>query len=225
LDTIAQNENLEVLQTRLGVYRTLARFWANEIDEALWQGLSSASFSLTSDVSVLDDAYQKLEAYIRDAHQNNPNVLKDLSADYAVLCRGVNPSKGADPYESVHRNPHRLMMQDEWEDVLRLYREEGFKLSDSAIEPEDHLGIELECMALLCQRSYEALAQSDESAFDKAAQMQFKMLEEHLLLWVPSFTEAVLQHAQTGFYQAVAVITREYLQLDTELLRNIANEK
>jgi len=43
---------------------------------------------------------------------------------------GSDPREGADPYESVHRNKEGLLMQDEWEAVLNLYRELGLQRSE-----------------------------------------------------------------------------------------------
>jgi TorA maturation chaperone TorD len=49
--------------------------------------------------------------------------------------------------------------------------------------------------------------------------MQLRLLEEHILLWVPSFTKEVLEAAGTEFYTSAATITSEYLLMDTEFVR------
>ena len=206
----------EIMETRSGVYQTLARLWAEEVDEVFWQGLTGTAFPSLPETPSLDKAYRKLEGYLSNTA---PDVLKELAADYSVLCRGVNPVKGADPYESVHRNPMGLMMQDEWEDVLRFYRKVGLQRSETTVEPEDHLGIELECMARLCQRYTRAYEQGDEEACSESLLMQLEMLEKHLLLWVPRFTAEVLKVASTEFYRSFATITHEYLLMDIELVR------
>ena len=210
-----QNELAELIENRAGVYQLLARLWIKEVDEALLLGLRSASFPSLPEAPILDGAYRSLEDYL---HETKPETLTELAVDYAVLCRGVDPKKGADPYESVHRSSLGLMMQDEWEEVLRFYREVGLELNSSAIEPEDHLGIELECMARLCQRSLEAFENDDEKAYVDSISMQLHMLEAHLLQWAPRFSDEVLKIAKTDFYRSVATITQEYLQMDYDLL-------
>ena len=221
MDATKRDEVAEMMVTRFGVYQTLARLWIGEVDDVLWQGLRSAAFPLLPEAPRLDNAYRKLEEYLNDA---KPKILKELAADYAILCRGIDPTKGADPYESVHRSPMRLMMQDEWEEVLKFYREVGLQRSETAVEPEDHLGIELECMARLCQRFTKAYDQGDDKACSDSIQMQMRMLEDHLLLWVPRFTDEVLKVAKTEFYKSVAVITHEYLAMDAEFVRAISGE-
>ena len=113
------------------------------------------------------------------------------------------------------------MMQDEWEEVLRFYRKAGLERSPESIEPEDHLGIELECLARLSQRFAEAFEQGDEEACTEALRMQLHMLEEHLLLWVPRFTKKVLEISNTEFYRSLATITCEHLLMDTEFVKDV----
>jgi TorA maturation chaperone TorD len=218
LDTIMRNEVAEMMETRSHVYQTLARLWIAEVDETLLRGLKDAAFPALPEAPTLDSAYRRLEGYLQGT---DAGTLRVLAADYSLLCRGTNPVKGADPYESVHRNPLGLMMQDEWEEVLRFYRAVGLKRSESSVEPEDHLGIELECMARLCQRFTKAYGQNDEVACLDSLRMQRKMLGAHLLLWVSHFTKEVLTVANTEFYKSVATITAEYLVMDFEYVCSI----
>ncbi|MDR2035346.1 MAG: molecular chaperone TorD family protein [Coriobacteriales bacterium] len=218
MSTFTKTETAAMMETRLGVYQVLARLWIKEVDEDLLRGLESADFPELPEAPELNDAYRKLEAYLRS---NEPEMLEDLAVDYAVLCRGVDPKKGAHPYESVHLNPMGLMMQDEWETVLRFYREVGLERSSEAIEPEDHLGIELECIARLCQRYLTASEQGNAQACADAIERQLHLLEAHLLVWVPIFAGEVIKIARTDFYRSAAIITAEYLSMDAQFLREI----
>jgi len=218
LGAIAQKDITDLMETRSSVYQVLARLWISEVNEALLQGLKGTSFPLIPEAPELDSAFRKLEEYLLNA---TPDVIRELATDYAVLCRVADPRQGADPYESVHRNPMGLMMQDEWEAVLRFYREVGFERTSTAVEPEDHLGIELECMARLCQRYAQASEQGDEKGCLDSINNQLHLLEAHLLLWVPSFAERVQMIAKTEFYKSAATITNEYLLMDTNVLRTL----
>lgn len=209
------------MTARSGAYRLLARLWMEEIDEEFWQGLSAAALLGVPEHLQLDSAYRTMERYVQGAPGN---VLKLLAADYAVLCRGVDPNRGADPYESVHRSSLGLMMQDEWEAVLHFYRSVGYSRTASSVEPEDHLGIELECMAHLCQRAADASLQGDAAAALDAVEQQDTLLNEHLLKWVLDFVQAVLGAADTEFYRAAATITQEYLLMDREFLQRLREE-
>lgn len=202
------NELNILMKSRADTYKLLARLWIKEIDAPLWEGLKNTTFPNTQDLPNLNSAYQKLEAYIA---AQNPNTLTELKADYAALCASADPKKGADPYESVHRNSHGLLMQDQWETVLKFYRAAGLKRAPNSTEPEDHLGLELECMARLCQMPV------DQRTID----MQTHLLKNHLLQWVPSFAKRVGDISNTEFYKALAIITDEYLKMDYEFVSGV----
>lgn len=231
----------QIDKNRAASYQLLARLWSKEVDEQLWDTIGNTPLVVPEDESSLGEALAALQAFIEEnsalgnesghggfgaqdpsynspAFKNDckPQIIRLLASDYAVLCRGVNRQKGADPYESVHRNPLGLMMQDEWEDVVRLYREAGIARSSDATEPEDHLGSELEAMALLCLQSCNP--DLDETRRAKALDYQRTLLDEHLRQWVPSFVKRVDKYASTDFYRSIARITEAYLSLDSEYL-------
>jgi putative dimethyl sulfoxide reductase chaperone len=211
-------EYVEIARSRGNAYRLLSRQWGTEMDAAMWAELQAAPFPDLPEVPELDAAYRQLKGALSKPASS---ILQELGSDYAVMCLGANQSDGADPYESVHRSPDRIMMQDEWEQVLYLYAELGLHRSDKTKEPEDHLALELECMAHLCDRAAEALESGNPEEAAWAHGKQISFLDQHLLQWVPSFTDAVLRLAKTEFYRAVAVVTREQLVLDRQLLDQI----
>ena len=209
------SEIVQIARTRGNAYRLLSRLWGIEIDAELWQQLQATSFPELPEAPELNVAYRQLK---RALQEPAAQALPALAADYAVMCLGADQTDGADPYESVHRSKDHIMMQDEWEQVLCLYAELGLERSNRTKEPEDHLALELDCMAHLCEREAEALegARPDEAGW--AADRQREFLDKHLLLWVPSFAHEVLRLAHAEFYRAIAIITREQLILDRALL-------
>jgi TorA maturation chaperone TorD len=58
----------------------------------------------------------------------------------------------------------------------------------------------------------------DEDAGKAAAcrQIEKKFIEEHLIRWVPAFCEMVIQEAELPFYQAVAALTRSFIEFEME---------
>jgi TorA maturation chaperone TorD len=170
---------------RANTYTLLSRVWGAEVDESLYRQLRSTAFPHLPDIPALDQAYRRLEGALR---VDTPDQLTELAVDYTLLCLGSDPQQGADPYESVHRNREGLMMQDEWEAVLRLYAELGVARSQDSHESEDHLALELECMAQLCGRQEAALRKGDFPEASWWLESQVGMLDNHLQLWVSSFT-------------------------------------
>ncbi len=190
----------------------------------LWDELKEVPFPTLPEFPVLDDAYRSMEEALKE-NSNQKAILKNLAADYAILCLGASRRGGADPYESVHLSKDNIMMQDEWEQMLFLYNELGLQRSENTSEPEDHLAMELECMAILCQRAVESLHNAEFPDASWSISHQIGLLEDHLLRWVPSFVSKVLDLSSTEFYKAAAVITREYLKMDRVLLEELSAEE
>jgi TorA maturation chaperone TorD len=208
-------EWIELARNRADTYTLLSRVWGAEVDQDLLGQLRAAAFPSLPDLPALDEAYRLLE---RSVQEDSLSLLTELAADFARLCLGSDPREGADPYESVHRNKEGLMMQDEWEAVLRLYAELGLARADTTYESEDHLALELECMALLCARQEEALKAGKMPEASWWLEQQERMLDEHLLKWVPSFVRRVEALGKTDFYKAFGALTVEFLKIDRETL-------
>jgi len=208
-------EWIRLSQSRADTYTLLSHVWGVEVDESLWQQLLATRFPKLPQLPDLDQAYRRLEQALQ---KDSSDQLKELAVDYARLCLGSDPREGADPYESVHRNKEGLLMQDEWEAVLRLYDELGLARAEDAKESEDHLALELECMAQLCARQEMALQAGELMEASWWMEQQARMLDEHLLRWVPLFVRRVEKLGQTDFYRAFGALTEAYLKIDRDVL-------
>lgn len=51
---------------------------------------------------------------------------------------------------------------------------------------------------------------------------QEKFLENHLLAFIPAFSEKVIENADTQFFKGMAKLLDAYLKLDQAILREIA---
>jgi TorA maturation chaperone TorD len=218
MDSNITTNVLELLSVRGATYRLLSRLWGAEVDAALYQGLRQTTFPGIPAMPALDDAYRRLEKALQ---QDEEQALIDLAADYAVLCLGARRSDGADPYGSVHLTEDHIMMQDPWEQMLYVYYELGLQKALATTEPEDHLALELECMAHLSGRAHSSLEEGLEADALNDLGWQLTLLEDHMVKWVPSFVDDVLRLANTEFYRAVALITREYLEMDLAILADL----
>ncbi len=106
-------------------------------------------------------------------------VRRSAVADFSsmLLNMSVDPVY---PYESVYTSSERLLMQEARHKVLGIYLKEGFACSDAVQIPEDHVGIELEFMARMCQKELDALTQDDIAKAQEARKIQKMFVEEHL---------------------------------------------
>lgn len=130
--------------------------------------------------------------------------MEDLMWDYTRLF--IGPYKlPCPPWESVYTSPKKLMMQDAADQVMRLYEEAGLAINTADIMP-DHIGAELNFLAVLLQRM-----QSEKDGNERYMRIAEKLLNDHLLKWMPEFTRDMEDAAESSFYKALARTTRDVI--------------
>lgn len=88
-------------------------------------------------------------------------------------------------------------------DISGFYRAFGFQVGG---ERPDHLGAELEFVALTCvKEAYARLSANPEGA-EVCAQSRRTFLREHLGAWVPAFQQELLEHAAAPVFAAAAAV-------------------
>lgn len=205
----------QLMSNREELYRFFARLFQKEIDEAFFAQLRHVKFPMDREETALtefSDALLRLNEYFEyDAGE----TLDDLAADYAktFLGAGIAEGSAAFPYESVYTSPKRIMMQSAWSEVSDIYQNKGIEISEEASDLKaDHIAIELEYMAFLCDDT----SQHTETLFGLEEQKEF--LNRHLLNWVPEFCLDIKYFADTEFYRMVGQLTTGFLQFDSFVL-------
>lgn len=199
----------QLTENRRGIYRLLGRLYIKEVDETLLKQLKAMAFPCGCADEELEEGYRLLENCLKGITVEN---LDDLAVDYAriFLSAGVAQGMAAFPYESVYTSKKRLMMQDARNSVAALYGAEGLKPGkDMFRAPEDHVGLELEFMAHLCEKEMAGIPSlKEQQSFCKA----------HLFNWIYVFTSEVVKYAQTDFYKALGKITRGFMNMERSFL-------
>ena len=205
----------QLMVNRRNLYHLLSRLFQEEVDQSFYDLLKTLVFPAGREENALTefrDALLRLNEYFEyDAGE----TLDDLAADYAKTFLGAGMAQGsaAFPYESVYTSPKRVMMQDAWNQVCDIYEQKGLVRNDASKDlMEDHIAVELDFMAFLCDetsRFTETLAGLEE---------QKEFLNRHLLNWAPEFCLDIKVHADTEFYRMVGQLTTGFLQLDSFIL-------
>ena len=198
-------ENNIVLTTRQNMYRFLSSLYLFEVEEAQLTALKAMTFPITCLNEDMQEGYEKIAAYLA-GKEVNQDTLDELAVDYAriFLSAGVAQGKAAFPYESVYTSKQHLIMQESGSSVASLYAQKGLTpRTDMYRVPEDHLGLFLEYMAVICTE-------------DIKEQQDF--LQNHLSNWVPAFVQDVNKYASTDFYKGVAKLTKGFVTLEKEYL-------
>ncbi len=199
---------------RANMYSLLSRLYKKEADEKLLKSLSAMTFPSGNDNELLK-GYTLIGSYIKTASDlltDQACLVKtqeELAVDFArvFLAAGIAKGEAAFPFESVYTSKKKIVMQEAWEDVKRVYatRDVGLLKEDGELL-EDHISCELEYMAYLISEN-------------AGAKEQLSFLEAHLVNWVPAFTADMERFATTDFYKGLALLTRGIVMAECELLK------
>ena len=135
---------------------------------------------------------------------------EDIEVDYTALfaaCRANSPY----PFESVFLGDKPgIMMQEPRDEVMRLFQEYGFETEKGwPWQPEDHLTHELRFVETM----YERLGTvCDDDELSLAGEALDIMKSDHLQKWVPLFSRAVREKAETDFYRLAADLLDEMVK-------------
>lgn len=130
------------------------------------------------------------------------------------------------PYEAVYRDEPEvgdtrgrgLLMGPSTLAVKRLYHEAGAAISDDFKDLPDHVGLELACMEFLCQAEARAWDKEDLDEMCRVRGLQRRLLEEHLLQWIPALCQRIRERAAGPLYRGIASLTEAYLHQEAEAL-------
>ncbi|GMQ87397.1 MAG: hypothetical protein BMS9Abin08_0598 [Gammaproteobacteria bacterium] len=146
---------------------------------------------------------------------------QQLAVEYTRLFRGIKAGYGPPPpYESLYREG--CLMGQVTIDVLKAYTHAGYGQIDPAAGPQDHLGVELKFMGLLCHDEARAWGKDDALQAQRLQHMQTEFLDRHLLCWTPGYCQDIHKESYKDFYRHAATVTEQTLCEERELLTQLA---
>ena len=229
-DSLTVGELAGVMDDRAAFYRFMG--------QALLQEFTTEQIGQLEALGALetdsDEAREALATIRRYLGRAGLDPRTDLAVDYArvFLSAGVYDGVTAEPYESVFTSEDHLLMQDARDDAVRAYRRWGVDVDPALHMPEDHLGIELNFLAVMAARTADALraaegadGEGEAAHLTEARAMvdaQRDFLERHVLNWLDDLIAKVDEFAQLPFYPALMRWARSYLVEDEALLAEVS---
>jgi len=139
---------------------------------------------------------------------------RDGSEHYQLFIHNVFP------YETIFLGDDGLLGGTITEKVAAFYRRIGFQSASD--ESADHISSELEAMAYLCFAELDAVEDHIPHQIHRIHQLQRRLLDEHLLRWLPAFVIAVEQQTHTVYTEIVRqsfdLVCKHRLQLGDDLM-------
>jgi TorA maturation chaperone TorD len=170
-------------------------------------------------LSTESQGMKNLSEFLSENRLKSVEQLEEvLATEHLRLFGGVTQGYGPPPpYESVWRGEGRVMGATT-ADVLRAYANAGLEPATQTTEPPDHVGYELGYLSHLCGKEADSRRSGDTVGTAKYLQMEHEFLRDHLEKWVPDFCQKIAENDRTGFYKAIALLTKEFLLTDAEAI-------
>lgn len=200
----------EAMEDGAAAVGLLAQLYRKEADTALIDSVRAMRFPAHSGN---DDADKGARALVTYLSRTGARAQEELAADFSrvFLGSGLDSFSAAYPVESVHTGRKRLVMQGARDEVLAIYRSFGLERTDDLKEGEDHISFELAFLQFLMERTAAALREDDDAQAHMLLATQRNFLDDHLLNWVPRFTEQMRFFSKTDFYRGLSYLTTGYL--------------
>ncbi len=211
-------------EARAKLYQLLAAVYLKSPDEdflkllAVWVSSSVRNEDASQLLSErMKHSLAMLDSYFKEKQQDSWNELVEaLSVEFTRLFRGVKAEYSPlPPYESIYRSKEGRVFDELSMEVKREYRQFGLDLaSELHGEPPDHISFELEFMSFLCNREVEAWDKDSEDEALGFARAQKDFLAEHLLTWLPGFSDKIREYDRLGLFRGLADLTESWVIFD-----------
>ncbi len=185
----------------------------------LEDGLLSA-FPLCGADEDLKETVDALSEYLKQPEAMSDTEIQKRNWDYTRLFVGPGEVP-APPWESLYGDAERLFFSKETLAVRKAYRKYDLIPRRLGQDPDDHVALELEFMQRLCEVAMRKLESTDPPGMSEILEDQRAFLEDHLLKWVPKWSEDVVKHAATDFYKGAARLLVAWLKLDRQLIEEL----
>ncbi len=223
--TLARNR----AEARSSMYGFFAAHYLCPPEEDLVQHLRDEGFQHELSSLFGPEAVAKLSR-LRTSVRPDENVvaLRQHYMDMFV----VPSSRYVTPFEDVYRGRSAdgeagkgPLMGELTIALKRRYRDAGAEMVRACKQLPNHIGVELSFMSFLCNKEAAAIESEEDASRDpcerKAAgsvkyrELQIIFLQEHLNEWFPQLSRSIQARTESNFYRGLALITEEFLALDT----------
>ncbi|RMD70174.1 MAG: hypothetical protein D6819_04930 [Gammaproteobacteria bacterium] len=149
---------------------------------------------------------------------------ESLAVEFTRLFRGIREGYGPPPpYESLYREG-RIMGQSTL-DVMERYRQAGFGIIEPSAGPQDHLGVELRFMAMLCLEEMEAAGRDEGDEVQRRLAQQRDFLISHLGAWLPHYRQVLVQACKKAFYREAVCLTEAFVASEVMRLESLEEKE
>lgn len=199
----------EKIKAELSALNLLRQVFLKEPEIDLLEGISRVA--VPSGQSGEAGGLPKMVDSVRKNKDRLAEWKEELSVEFARLFIGpAHPP--AVPYASFYLSETHSLMTEETMAVRKQYLGAGLAVKNLYSLPDDHIGIELEFIFHLTWKALELSEAGKDSEAMRILQNRKEFLKEHMVLWVPTFVERILESTHQDFYRGAALFLRELIE-------------
>ena len=215
----------DLLMARQYAYKSLHVVFGQKPTEALLNALlGKQSMAVLSELATNEDLAleQAITALsdLRDTYCDaaDDEALQDLMIEYTRLFVGPHTLQ-APPWEMIYKTGKNELFQPGVLELKEIYNREGCTPAEHPHASMDHLGIELDFMRFMCEKTLAALDQGDTLEVERLEKVQSDFLKEHLLEWVPQYLKKLQETAKLPYYPCMGALLLAFLKQEQVLLQ------
>jgi TorA maturation chaperone TorD len=216
----------ELSKNRQAFYMLLSRILEKEVTNDLLAALRDKKSFFSQSIEGIDDkkmteGFRLVNHYFENSSKKSlDEICLDLAVEYAGLFLGVW-GKPPHPSESIYGSTGGALMQKERDDVLKMYRSVGLDRSKDFREPEDHVAIELQFMAILASKTVSASQAGDVREVRRIIDLQESFLRSHLGRWIGFLSHDVVEEGKLDFYKGICLLAEGFIEQDLQILSEL----
>lgn len=213
----------DILKTREWVYFFLSRYLYCKPELEDLQAVAENNYFrrlVELEDETESSGLELLADFVDNISELSTTDVAEMKEEYERLFVGPHDLP-APPWESVYLSEERIIFDEHTLAVREVYEEWGLELAAEMKKPDDHIGLELEFMALMTKQALESAANGNRDRLSAVLKAQGEFLEEHLFKWVTEFANKLAASTGEPLYKGIALFIPEYLQMDAELLEDL----
>lgn len=175
--------------------------------------------------SQLKEFCKTLNNILAKIAQDDINALECV---FANLFLGIGSSKGVpsiSPCESVYLSPKKMVMQQERDEVLKVYCQQGMGVGEDFKEPEDHVTAEMGFLAMLSDKTYSYIEDKEYEKADELVKVQHEFLKSHLTKWAVALSDDMVKYSSADYYKVAGKVVVNFILADYQLLESIMSDE
>ena len=215
---------ISALKGRAAFYDLVASLYFKPLTAEQVENIANMDLSIYSDVN--EYFAEGLNDITRYLNKRNTGTRQELAVDFTAAFAGTSTWKGesAVPYESVFTSEEGLLFQESYHEVYRLYKKHHVARQEGYDFPDDHLSFMCEFLAILSDRTIEALKVGDRVGALEQIRLSREFLDAHILSWFDKLRDRALLLLETRFYRGVLKMSKGFFLFDAKVLDEMIEE-